>query len=129
MAQARAVAATVLGTRFDELPTAADQAFEAVGRVALAVALLAAAVRGGRSWDQVAAELTLHGSTYGKHPYANTFKAMHIAVAALSPELATALFGLAVFPRDTHVTPTCSPVSPVKMKLPQVTCPPSPQPS
>src|SRR5262249_47702822 len=52
--QARAVAATVLGTRVSELPAAADRAFEAVGRVALSVALLAAAVRGGRCWDQVA---------------------------------------------------------------------------
>jgi hypothetical protein len=102
-AQARAVAATVLETPSGQVPTAADRAFEAVGQVALAVALLAAAVREGRSWEQVADELTWHGSTYGEHPYANAFKAMQIAVAALAPELATALFGLAVFPRDTQI--------------------------
>src|SRR5262245_59829333 len=46
-AAARALAAGVLEQPVAGLPAAADRAFERVGRVALAVALLAAAIRGG----------------------------------------------------------------------------------
>lgn len=103
VAAARAVAAGVLGTAAAALPEAADRAIAEVDRLALAVALLAAAVRGGRSWDELAGELRRDSDVYGDHPYANTFKAMQIAVTALPPELRAALLGLAVFPRDTAV--------------------------
>jgi hypothetical protein len=84
------------------LPEAADTAIEQVGRVALAVALLAAAVRDGRTWQEVAADLGRDAGVFGDHPYASTFKAMQIAVGALPTELVSALYGLAVFPRDTR---------------------------
>jgi WD40 repeat protein len=84
------------------LPPAADPAIEQVERVALAVALLAAAVRGGRTWGQVAADLARNSDVFGDHPYANTFKAMQIGVAALPGNLAQALLGLVVFPPDTR---------------------------
>jgi WD40 repeat protein len=100
---ARAVAAGVLGCAASALPPAADRVFAEVDRVALAVALLSAAVRGGRSWNEVASELRRDVDVYGDHPYANTFKAMQIAVAALAPELRAALLTLAVFPPDTAV--------------------------
>lgn len=83
-----------------ELPAAADRALAQVGRVALAVSLLAAAVRGGRSWTSVDVELTRDVDVFGDHPYANTFKAMQVAVATLPAELAQALYRLAVFAPD-----------------------------
>lgn len=100
---ARTLAAAVLEVPPDGLPTAADRAFAEVGCVALAVALLAAAVRGGRSWGEIAGELRRDAGIFDDHPYANTFKAMQIAVAQLPAELADALFSLAVFPPDTLI--------------------------
>lgn len=108
---ARAVANAVLhldqtpGAVYPPLPVEADTALTMVGRVALAVTLLAAAVRGGRSWAKVAEELV--PDSYGSHPYANTFKAMQVAVAALPDDLATALLSLAVFPPNAR-TPTAA---------------------
>lgn len=102
-AVARELAAGILSVLAASLPVAADQAFAEVGRVALAVALLAAAVRGGRSWDEVAGDLRRDAGIFGDHPYARTFKAMQIAVAALPAELADALSSLAVFPADTQI--------------------------
>ncbi|MCA1674232.1 MAG: TIR domain-containing protein, partial [Actinobacteria bacterium] len=99
----RALAAGVLDVSPGNLPAAADQAFEAVGRVALAVALLAAAVRGGRSWGQVAEELVRDAGIFGDHPYANTFNAMQLAVGALRDDMVPALLSLAVFPPDTQI--------------------------
>ena len=86
------------------LPAAADRAFERVGRVALAVALLAAAIRGGaRTWEQLGTDLDAGEQAFGQHPYANAFKAMQIATATLDEELQQALLGLAVFPPDTRI--------------------------
>ena len=105
VAAARELAAAVLaGTdrRRPELPGEADTAIEHVGRVALAVSLLAAAVRGGRSWRQVAAALASDADVFGDHPYANTFTAMQLGVATLPSELADALVSLVVFPRDSR---------------------------
>ena len=100
---ARALAAGVLDRSVDDLPAIADSVFDAVGRVALAVALLAAAVRGGRTWPQILRDLDRDQQIFGNHPYANTFKAMQIAVETLSTGSADALLSLAVFPPDTQV--------------------------
>ena len=111
---ARALAGEVLGVPAATLPPAADRVFAAVGHVPLAVALLAAAVRGRqewgqdsdlgrRSWANIAADLARDADVYGTHPYATTFRALHIAVAALPDDLRAALLGLAVFPPDTAV--------------------------
>ena len=43
------------------------------------------------------------GETFLDHPYANTFKALQVATAALDPELAAAYLSLAVYPADTRV--------------------------
>jgi hypothetical protein len=102
-AAARALAAAILDVPPADLPRTANRAFADVGHVALAVALLAAAVRGGRSWDEVAGDLRRDAGVFDDHPYANTFKAMQIAVAGLPAELADALLSLAVFPADTQV--------------------------
>jgi hypothetical protein len=100
---ARTLASGVLGCPVSALPAAADRAFTEVGRVPLAVALLAAAIRGGRSWDRVGADLDRDPDVYGEHPYANTFRAMQISVTALPADLRAALFGLAVFPPNTNI--------------------------
>ena len=80
-----------------------DRVLAATGRVALAVALVGAAVRGGASWAEVAGELDRGGETFLDHPYANTFKALQVATAALDPGLAFAYFSLAVYPPDTRI--------------------------
>ena len=75
----------------------------------MAVALLSAAVRGGGSWESVAADLARDADIFGDHPYANIFKAMQVGVDAFPPTLAHALYRLAVFPRDLRI-----PVSAIK---------------
>jgi hypothetical protein len=100
---ALALAASVLGTTADALPPAAGRALAVVGRVALAVSLLAAAVRGGASWERVADAVDRQEEIFGEHPYATTFKAIQVAVDPLPAELADALLDLAVFPPDTEV--------------------------
>ena len=118
---ARALAGEVLGVPAATLP-GGRPGVRGVGHVPLAVALLAAAVRGrqewgqatadprhghrgpsGRSWEEIAADLARDADVYGTHPYATTFRALHIAVAALPDDLRAALLGLAVFPPDSAV--------------------------
>jgi hypothetical protein len=85
------------------LPAEAVRAMAEVGNVPLAVALLAAAARGDRSWADVAAELDRSAEVFGAHPYADTFRGLQVGASALPPDLHAALLGLAVFPPDTAV--------------------------
>ena len=98
-AAARELAAGVLGGVVP--PPQADAVFAAVGHTPLGVALVAAAVAGGRGWAELAAELAR--DVYGDHPSANAFKAMQAAVGVLPADLTEALLGLAVFPAGTGV--------------------------
>ena len=100
---ARQLLARIAGLPEGALPPEADRVLAATGRVALAVALVGAAVRGGATWPQVAGELDRGGETFLDHPYANTFKALQAATAALDPGLAVAYTSLAVYPPDTRV--------------------------
>jgi hypothetical protein len=102
-AAAGQLAARVAGVPAVALPAAAGRVIAGTGRVALAVALAAAAVRGGKSWQEVAAELDRGAEIFGDHPYASTFKAMQVATGALDAELAAAYLSLAVFPADTRI--------------------------
>ena len=79
------------------------QVLAATRRVALGLALVAAAVRGGTGWAQVADDLDRAGETFLNHPYANTFKTLQVATAALDPELTAAYLSLAVYPAHTRV--------------------------
>jgi hypothetical protein len=91
-------------TRLQALPAEADQVLEATGRVALAIALVGAATgRGGRSWRQVVERLDRGHETFLDHPYANTFKAMQVAIAGLDATDAKAYRTLAVYPEDTLI--------------------------
>ena len=86
------------------LPAEADRIVAATGGVALALALVGAAVgAGARSWAQAAAQLEAAGRTFLDHPYANTFKAMQVGVAALDQADAEAYRSLAVYPGDTVI--------------------------
>ena len=86
------------------LPSEADRIVAATGGVALAVALVGAAVgAGARSWAQAVAQLEAAGRTFLDHPYANTFKAMEVGVAALDAADAEAYRSLAVYPEDTVI--------------------------
>ena len=86
-----------------ELPPAAQRILDATGRVPLAIALIGAAIASGQNWTKVVDELDRGGRTFGKHPYANTFKAMQIGVSALDDADATMYRALAVYPEDTAI--------------------------
>ena len=87
-----------------ELPEEARRICAAAGGVALAVALVGAAIgAGGRSWAQATAQLEAAGPVFLDHPYANTFKAMQVGIAALGEADARAYRSLAVYPEDTVI--------------------------
>ena len=103
VAAARQLAAGILDISPNTMPATADDALSTVGRIPLAVALLSAAVRGGQSWRQVSSTLDQSADVYGDHPYAATFRALHLATTALSTDEREALLELAVFPADTDI--------------------------
>ena len=101
---ARQLLARIAGMPEGALPAGeVDRVLAATGRVALAVALVGAAVRNGASWPQVAGGLDRGGDTFLDHPYANTFKALQVATAALDRGLAFAYCSLAVYPPDIRI--------------------------
>ena len=86
------------------LPEEAGRICAAAGGVALAVALVGAAIgAGGRTWAQAAAQLEAAGPVFLDHPYAKTFKAMQVGIAALGEADARAYRSLAVYPEDTVI--------------------------
>jgi WD40 repeat protein len=103
-AAARQLLARIAGVPAGALPPEeADRVLTTTGRIALGVALVGAAVRSGATWPQVADELDRGGDTFLDHPYANTFKALQAATAALDPGLTFAYTSLAVYPPDTRI--------------------------
>jgi WD40 repeat protein len=97
--------ARIADVRVDALPAAVQRVLAATGRVALALALVAAVVaRGGGSWETVANELERDSETFLDHPHAaNVFNAMQVAVTALSDELRRSYRTLAVYPEGAQV--------------------------
>ncbi len=86
------------------LPTEADHILQATGRVALAVVLVGAAIgRRGRTWANALEQLRIGGETFLDHPYADVFKAMQVAIGALSETDRRAYQALAVYPEDTVI--------------------------
>jgi WD40 repeat protein len=102
-AAARQLLATTIGTTVGELPAEADRVLAATGRVPLALALCAAAIRGGMTWARLTTDLDRGSRTFLDHPYANIFKAMQVATEALPGDLRDAYVSLAVFPPDTAI--------------------------
>lgn len=100
---ARHLLAQLNNTTVEQLPAEVGRVLAGTGRVALALALVAAAVRGGCSWAQVVAELDRGQGIFGGHPYANTFKALQLAVATLDDAGKEVYLSLAVFPSDTQI--------------------------
>ena len=101
---ARRLLGELTGVAADALPSEVDAVLEATGCVALAVAMVGAAIgRGGRAWSEVVRELRTGRETFLDHPYANTFKAMQVALSGLEDPLRTAYESLAVFPEDTRI--------------------------
>jgi WD40 repeat protein len=84
-------------------PDEAGRICSAAGYVALAVALAGATIGGGSSWPQVAGDMEAGAGTFLDHPYAATFKAMQVGVAALDADDAHAYGTLAVYPGDTVI--------------------------
>jgi WD40 repeat protein len=105
--EARAMLTELCGTPSGELPENLDEIVETTGRIPLALALVAAAVRAGVAWPVALNELKRGEATFAEHPYADTFKALQVATRALPEHLTDAYFSLAVFPRDTR-TPVTS---------------------
>jgi NB-ARC domain/TIR domain/WD domain, G-beta repeat len=98
-AAARQLLAGLAGTPVP--PGEADRVVAATGGVALALALVGAAIgAGARSWAKAAEQLEAAGQTFLDHPYANTFKAMQVGIAALDHSDALAYRSLAVYPED-----------------------------
>ena len=90
-------------THVQELPAEASRICQATGGVALAIALAGAAIGGGQSWEQVASQLESGEATFLNHPYASTFKAMQVGIAALDHGDAQAYRCLVVYPEDTLI--------------------------
>ena len=91
-------------THVRELPPEADRILDATGRSALALALVGASIGKGEStWDQVIQELDLERNTFLDHPYADTFKAMQVAVERLAQSDRDVYQSLSVYPGDTMV--------------------------
>jgi WD40 repeat protein len=104
---ARQLLARTVGVPDEVLPEAeVARVLAATGGVALAVALVGAAIRGGGSWRQMAEELDRGAGIFLDHPYANTFKALQASTAALDPDLAFAYTSLAVYPPDIQIPVT-----------------------
>jgi hypothetical protein len=101
---ARQLLAALTNVTVAELPKDVERVIAATGAVALALALIGAAVgRGDRAWAQVVDDLERAQGTFLAHPYANVFKAMGVAVAALDNAFAAAHETLVVFGEDTRV--------------------------
>lgn len=101
---ARELLANLAGETIETLPAEADAVLTATKRVALSIALVGAAVgRGGTSWPALVEQLKHGAKTYLAHPYADVFKAMQVAVAALPATEAEVYHSLAVYPQDTKV--------------------------
>ncbi len=92
-------------TPAEELPyELVQRALDATGFVPLALALVGATVgRGARSWQQAADELQRASDTFLDHPYANTFKALTVAVDALDPDLLDLYETLVAFPAGMQI--------------------------
>ena len=101
---ARELLANLAGESKDALPADADAVLVATGRVALAIALVGAAIgRGSVSWKALVKQLELGAGTFLSHPYANTFKAMQVAIDALPSRDAEIYRSLVVYPQDTKI--------------------------
>lgn len=86
----------------DERPLA-ERVVAQTGGVMLALSLVAAMVRAGRGWSEVATGLESLVEVFADHPYADVFKSMRLAVDSLPSEDALRYRRLAVFPEDTSV--------------------------
>lgn len=106
-ALARSILARLSDTRVEDFPTEVRRVLAGTGRVTFALALVGAAVRGGTSWTQIATKLDRGDQVFGAHPYATTFKALQIALAALDIGVKELYLSLAVFPVDTRI-PICA---------------------
>jgi WD40 repeat protein len=95
--------ANLSGTPIELLPADVERVLETTGGVPLALALVAAAVRSGITWEAVTAELRQSTETFLDHPYADTFNALQVAIAALPKRVADPYLSLAVYPKDTRI--------------------------
>ena len=87
----------------EPLPREADQVVDAVGGVVLALSLVGATIRHGTSWSNAVAELNRAGEVFSDESYANQFKAMQLAWAALAKGTQDRYQELSVFGDDVTV--------------------------
>ena len=86
-----------------ELPPEAAVVAEAAGDLPLALAVVAAAVRDGRSWHEIRRQLEDTRIAYEDHPFRQAFQALETSVQWLLPTEAARYLELAVFPDDERV--------------------------
>lgn len=90
----------------DQLPEqAAAHVLSETGGVALAVALVGASLKRQPpdAWDAVVQQLRTTRATWLGHPYADIFRALTTATAALSDQQRRMYITLAVYPEDTAI--------------------------
>ena len=92
----------VVGRR-EQLPVEADDLIEAVGGVVLALALIGATIYRGTSWQDALAELRAAADLYRDDSFANQFKGMQVAWAALDEHARSRYTELAVFGPDVNI--------------------------
>jgi WD40 repeat protein len=85
------------------LPAEAASVAAAVGYLPLALSLIGALVREGRSWSQTLDALRRGDHEFRDHPYANILKAVRANVDALNPFEVARYFELAIFPDDVEI--------------------------
>lgn len=99
-AQARALLAEWTGGNLESLPVQADDVVKQCGRLPLALALSAAQIRDGVSWQDLLDALHAADLAFLDHPHGSVMKSLKVSVDALSPEDARQYLALAVFPAD-----------------------------
>ena len=91
------------GTSAGTLPAVAREVAKEVGNLPLALSLVGAQVRDGRSWDDLLAALRERRLDFLDHPYGSVFASITASVDALAPDDAARYVELAVFPEDVPV--------------------------
>jgi WD40 repeat protein len=87
----------------EPLPAEADQLIEAVGGVVLALALMGATISHGTSWAAALADVRSAAEIFSDESFANQFKAMQVACAALDDDARRRYEELAVFGEDVAI--------------------------
>ncbi len=102
-AQARLLLAEWTGRTVASLPVQADEVVRQCGRLPLALALSAAQIRDGVSWQDLVGALQAADLAFLDHSHVSIMKSLKVSIDALSPDDARRYLALAVFPADEAI--------------------------